>query len=67
MRVKSLAKIKKDFRLEVETIQMMDTMIPFVSAEKNIKMDRTKLIEMLITERYKAMFDNSRNEFLSEK
>lgn len=47
-----MPKIKKQFRLEEETIDMMDTLLPFLSAEKGIKLDRTKLIELLVSDRY---------------
>lgn len=54
-----MAKIKKDFRLEEEIIDMMDALIPFLSSEKNIKMNRTMLIEMLISEKYNDLLKRS--------
>ena len=47
-----MAKISKHFRLEEETIAMMDTLLPFISSDKGIKLDRTKLIELLVADRY---------------
>jgi hypothetical protein len=50
-----MAKVKKQFRLEEETVQMMLTLIPFLSSEKNIKLDQTKLIELLVSEKYEEL------------
>lgn len=62
-----MVKIKKDFRLDEETLYMMDTLLPFISAEKSIKMNRTSLIEMLITERYESYFSGARKKFNESK
>lgn len=53
-------KITKSFRLDAEVIQMMETLIPFLSSEKNIKLNNTTLLEMLVSERYERLINESK-------
>lgn len=55
-------KIRKNYRLEQEVIDMMQTLIPFVSSEKSIKLNETMLIELLVTERYEKLLKESKGE-----
>lgn len=57
-----MAKVSKHFRLEEETVQMIDTLLPFVSSEKGIKFDRTKLIELLVSDRYSQLLKEGQKE-----
>lgn len=54
-----MTKVRKTFRLDKETTDMMDTLIVFISSEKNLKLDRTKLIELLVSERYERLLKES--------
>lgn len=54
-----IVKVRKTFRFDEETIAMLDTLIPFLSSELNIKLDRTKVIEKLISERYELLLKGS--------
>ena len=47
-------KISKHFRLEEEVLVKMDKLVELLSAEIGIKLDRTKLIEKLITDKYES-------------
>jgi len=47
-----MSKIRKNYRINEEVVQMMETLIPFISGEKNIKLNETMLLEMLVSERY---------------
>lgn len=54
-----MAKVSKHFRLDLEVIEMMETLIPFLSAEKNLKLNNTTLIEILVSERYQKLLKDS--------
>lgn len=59
MGVISLAKISKHFRLSSETLGEMETLITYLSAEKNVKLNLTSLIETLVSERYSELLNRS--------
>lgn len=54
-----MAKVQKTFRFDEETMDMLDTLIPFLSADLGIKLDRTKVLEKLISERYERLLNDS--------
>lgn len=54
-----MPKVKKTFRLDEETIQMLDTLVPFLSADVGIKLDRTKVLEKLISDGYEKLLKES--------
>jgi hypothetical protein len=50
-----VVKIRKNYRLESDVVDMMQTLLSFVSAEKNIKLNETTLLELLVSERYEKL------------
>lgn len=54
-----MAKIRKTFRFDEETIDMLDSLIPFIAADLGIKLDRTKVLEKLVSERYERLLKDS--------
>lgn len=54
-----MAKLRKSYRLSSEVVQMMETLIVYLSAEKNIKLNETTLLEMLVSERYEKLLKDS--------
>ena len=50
-----MVKVRKNFRFDSETLEMMDTLVVFLSSEKHIKLSHTTLIEMLVSERYEKL------------
>ena len=47
-----MAKVSKTFRLEEKTVKLMDKLIPVLSKQEEIELNRTKLIELLVADRY---------------
>lgn len=54
-----MPKITKTFRLDVETVQMLDTLVPFLSSDVGVKLDRTKVLEKLISDGYEKLLKDS--------
>ena len=54
----TVPKIRKNYRISEEVVQMMETLIPFISAEKSIKLNETMLLELLVVERYKELLSD---------
>lgn len=48
-------KVRKNYRFSENTVGEMATLIAFLSAEKHIQLDETKLLEMLVSERYSKL------------
>lgn len=54
-----MPKVIKTFRLNEETIQMLDTLVPFLSADVGVRLDRTKVLEKLVSDGYEKLLKDS--------
>lgn len=54
-----MTKIRKNYRLSSDVIEMMETLVVFLSSEKNIRLNETTLIELLVSERYERLLNGS--------
>jgi len=52
-----MAKKMKSFRLDQEVLDMMQTLVVYLSSEKSIKLNETMLLELLVTEKYKELVE----------
>lgn len=53
-----MTKVRASFRFDQETLDMIDTMIPFVSSHIGVRLDRTKLLEKIVKDSYDNLLDH---------
>lgn len=54
-----MPKIRKSYRIDSDVLDMLHTLLPFISAEKGIKLNETMLLELLVSERYARLLKDS--------